>query len=392
MNDPAVGKIELEEMRFDNARKAHSTYHNQYALGMSQASHAGFLAARPKERPFLLARSGFISTSRYAAVWTGDNHSNRHHLRKSIEVSVNLALSGIPFNGPDVPGFGSDATADLAEDWYKAGFLFPFFRNHSIKGCRRQEPWQFGPQTLGIVRHYIQLRYKLLPYLYNLFIRQETTGEAILRPLFYDFANTPRVNLDKIDDQFLVGPAIMQAPLLGKDDKSRKVVLPTANWFDAQNGKWLRGNRTITVPRGQNSTPLYVREGNLIPMRPGTPTSNDTNLADVELHIFVRPGRRGEYSCEYAFDDGLSFDYRKGKRTEIRFTARAKGSVLEITAEGKNFGFGGCKVRPVVYGTWKKVVFVHRGRRRELALSPYRWLFAGKSISARMATAVRIDA
>ena len=94
MNDPAVGSAELDEMLFDGGKNEHATYHSQYALGMAKASRDGFSRAEPSLRPFLLSRSGFIGTSRYAAIWTGDNCSNRHHLKSAIPVSVNLALSG----------------------------------------------------------------------------------------------------------------------------------------------------------------------------------------------------------------------------------------------------------------------------------------------------------
>jgi alpha-glucosidase len=95
-------------------------------------------------------------------VGTGDNCSNWYHLTKCIEVSLHLALSGIPFNGPDVPGFGDDPDAELAVAWYKVCFLFPFLRNHSQKSARHHEPWTFGKSS-KIIRGYIRLRYKLLP-------------------------------------------------------------------------------------------------------------------------------------------------------------------------------------------------------------------------------------
>src|SRR5690606_34733633 len=102
------------------------------ALSMAEATRRGVLEARPDERPFLLSRSGFLGSSRHTAVWTGDNISNVHHLRNSVGISLSLSISGLPFNGPDVPGFGGNASAELMRAWYKAGFLFPSLRNHNV--------------------------------------------------------------------------------------------------------------------------------------------------------------------------------------------------------------------------------------------------------------------
>jgi alpha-glucosidase len=140
MNEPALNSVVQEDMLFKNGAKPHAAYHNQYALGMAMASRDGFLRARPNERPFLISRAGFIGSNRFAGFWTGDNCSNWIHLKKSIGLTLNLAISGAPFNGPDVPGFAQDATPELAQAWYKAGFLFPFFRNHSSCDSRGQEP------------------------------------------------------------------------------------------------------------------------------------------------------------------------------------------------------------------------------------------------------------
>jgi alpha-glucosidase len=346
MNDPSVGPTELGTMRFAKGTLAHGTYHNQYALGMAMASRAGFLAAHPERRPFLLCRSGSTGISRYSALWTGDNYSNWHHLRTAIPVSLNLALSGVPFNGPDVPGFGGDADQALAVAWYKAGFLFPVLRNHSNKGTRDQEPWAFGAATERILAHYIRTRYKLLPYLYNLFIAQEERGDAILRPLMHDFSDGPGQDLAAVGDQFLVGPALMQAPVLEEGAASRRVVLPPGWWYALHESRWKRGGRTVSTRQSAASTPLYVRENSLIPMQVGERTGNANDLADIELHAFIRP--KGIATCTYAWDDGASFDYRKGARSAVRISLAAKDA--EPTVEVLASGAGLLKLRVVRHG------------------------------------------
>jgi alpha-glucosidase len=339
MNDPTTGPSDNVDMLFQHGRKSHDTFHNQYALGMAMASRQGFLEAHPNERPFLLCRSGSTGTNRYTAIWTGDNFSNYHHLKTSISTTLNLALSGIPFNGPDVGGFGGDTFPELIRDWYKAGFLFPILRNHSVINSRQQEPWAFDPRTLRVIRHYIRLRYRLRPYLYQLFVQHERTGEAILRPLFYDFADSAKLPLGLIDDQFLVGPHILQAPFVQADQKSRQVVLPGKNnWYDVSEGRWIKGNQKITVGAKPLETPLYVRDGAILPLACLAEDDNAFHGERVDFH-FYQSGD-GLARTRYVFDDGHSFAYRKGKRSEVEITAQRTGTTLTITLNVIDHGHG----------------------------------------------------
>ncbi len=385
MNDPSVGAVELDDMLFDRGRQPHEAYHNQYALGMAEASRAGFLAARPDERPFLLSRSAFISSSRHTAVWTGDNVANWHHLRGCIPLTLNLALSGQPFNGPDVAGFGDDTTPELAIAWYRAGHLFPFFRNHALRGTRRQEPWALGAVALRVIGRYIRLRYKLLPYLYQNFVRQEESGEALLRPLCHDFSDTPAAPVDRVSDQFLIGRDLLQAPLVHERARHRPVVLPGAGlrWFGAHDGRWHAGDRTLPrVPVGPGDSPLYVREGALVPMRPGMPEDNRTDLADIELHLFLRRDTAAESSSAYAADDGLSFAYQRGERTRATFHARvAPDGALELRVADYHAGWRPLRLRLVCYDKFSAVRLSFPGGERRLTLRPATWTWTGRPLA-----------
>lgn len=385
MNDPSVGVVELDDMRFGRGRAAHDSYHNQYALGMAEATHAGFLAARPDERPFILSRSAYISSARYAAVWLGDNVSNWHHLRLAIPTTLGLALSGQPFCGPDVCGFMRDATPDLAVAWYKTCFLFPFFRNHSGHDTRHQEPWTFGRTATGIVAHYIRLRYKLLPYLYQLFVAQEETGAAILRPLFHDFADSARLPLGRIEDQFLVGPAIMQAPVVQEGQQTRAAVLPGGTrWFAADSGQWLAGGRRMTLRSATADTPLFIHEGAIVPMQVGERTTNANDLSTIEVHCFLRRDTRGRHMLRYVCDDGLTFDYRRGERSEITIAVRSDGKgALAIAVRDAKLGYKPIRVRFVVYDRFARIGFTDTSGSRVLTTEAYAWRFTGRRLQAR---------
>jgi alpha-glucosidase len=339
MNDPSTGPSDNVDMLFDHGRKSHDSYHNQYALGMAMASRQGFLEAHPDERPFLLCRSGFTGINRYTALWTGDNYSNYHHLKNSIATTLNLALSGVPFNGPDAGGFGGDTFPELIRDWFKAGFLFPVLRNHSMIDTRQQEPWAFDRKTLDVLRHYIRLRYRFRPYLYQLFAEHERTGEAILRPLFYDFKDTAKLPLGLIDDQFLVGPHILQAPFVEPDQKSRQVALPgKINWYDVSEGRWIKGNQKIAVTAQPLETPLYIRDGAILPLARLGEADQAFDGRRVDFHIFLSGD--GSAQTRYVFDDGHSFAYQKDKRSEVQLTAERKGAAMTLGINTVTKGYG----------------------------------------------------
>ena len=382
MNDPSTGRSLCTEMLFNHGRDIHHTYHNQYALGMAIASREGFQAARPQERPFLLSRSGFTGSSRFCAIWTGDNFSNYHYLKGSISCTLNLALSGIPFNGPDVCGFGGDTNEALVRDWIKAGFLFPFLRNHSIRGSRAQEPWVFDAKTLEIYRHYVQLRYKLRPYLYNLFIRQAQEGEAILRPLFYDFTDSAELSLGKIGDQFMVGSGIMQAPFIEENQQEREIVLPQTRWYEAESGQWLEGGCRITRAKSAETTPLFLREGAVLPLarNSGADFSFKSNEVDFLLMLGAQ-GKAAEYS--YIFDDGFSYGYESGKQSELQVSAAISGGKLAITTKLAQDGFGGCDCGFIIPERFAQVTI--NGKAAEQ--SEYRLNLAGKELTMHYVSA-----
>ena len=391
MNDPSTGAAELDDMRFKYGKWPHWTYHNQYGTGMAQSTRDGFLAAKPDERPFLLARSASTGASRFTAVWTGDNFSNWHHLRTTIHCSLNLALSGIPFNGPDVPGFGGHADKDLAIAWYKAGCLFPFLRNHASAGTAQQEPWAFGPEALQIIRHHVRLRYKLLPYLYQLWNAQEQHGAAVMRPLFYDFDNADGMELDHIDDQFLIGPALMQAPVVVQGLQHRVVTLPgTGRWMDANTGLFLRAGRSIQVSSNVESTPLYLLEGSLVPMQTGERTSATNDLSDIELHVILGQGNKDVAVLDYVADDGLSYGYQRGERSHYLIEAWRNGDTIEVAVKVLQSGWKPLRMHVVAYDGAKVANVAIAGQVALHTLQPSAWRMSGGLVQASRSESITI--
>lgn len=190
MNEPASFKGPLpDDVQFadeDDTVILHKDAHNIYGHCMAMATKDGWLKYDGR-RPFIITRAAYAGTQRYALVWTGDNQSIWAHLQMAIPQLCNLGLSGFSYAGTDVGGFGADTTKELLARWVQVGCLSPFFRNHSAQGTRRQEPWQFDKELLDIYRKYVELRYRLLPYIYDCFFESEQTGLPIMRPLMLNF-------------------------------------------------------------------------------------------------------------------------------------------------------------------------------------------------------------
>jgi alpha-glucosidase len=332
---------------------------------MARATWEGLLQASPDRRPFILSRSGSTGSQRYAAHWHGDGFSNYHHLHLTLGKALSLSLSGLPFNGPDVGGFGGDASGPMLLDWIKACFLFPLLRNHSCKGTRQQEPWAYSAAVLRIFRHFVLLRYKLMPYLYNLFVAQQRTGDSILRPLCYDFAESAKDAL-LLDDQFMVGPAIMQAPFVRAREKKRCVVLPPGKWYRADTGEWLVGEQRLSVVRRISTTPLFLRHGSLLPMRGGKVGDKGTDLRQLELFVTLSPHWDGQGSALYYCDDGQTHGYRRGHYSEFELEAAARGGSLFVKVIPRHQGFGVPELSLVTAERFARVMITWDGQSQEL--------------------------
>ena len=231
MNEPASTDLTgpILDARHDGGKLPHASARNTYALQMARATYDGMSAHDPDSRPFILTRAAFSGAQTVAALWCGDNHSYWEHLASSLPMLMNLGLSGMPFVGVDIGGFGGDSNGELLARWTQVGAFYPFCRNHAAIGTRAQEPWTFGPEVEAICRKYLSLRYQLLPHLYNLFYEAAQTGAPVMRPLAWHYPKDP-VTFN-LNDQFMLGPNLLIAPILAPGLTARAVYLPKGRWY-----------------------------------------------------------------------------------------------------------------------------------------------------------------
>ncbi|MEQ9565567.1 MAG: glycoside hydrolase family 31 protein, partial [Pseudomonadales bacterium] len=178
------------------------------------------------------------------------NNSTWEHLRLSVPMSLNLGLSGQPFNGPDIGGFIGNASPELFGHWMAIGAFYPFARAHSAIESDDQEPWVFGPEVEEASRVALQRRYRLMPYLYTQFYRASETGIPVMQPTF--FADVADTGLRGEDRSFLFGPDIMVIP-----QWADKPAMPEGAW------------REISLVEKNSDDPfqpeLRIRDGAIVP-------------------------------------------------------------------------------------------------------------------------------
>jgi alpha-glucosidase len=356
MNEPATGDVEPFAMRFDRdgANHPHERYHNQYALLMAMGTHRGLRQANPDLRPFILSRAGFAGIQRYAAQWLGDNVSDWDHLRMSVPMATSMGISGQPFIGADIPGFSANPTPELAARWMQYGAMTPFCRCHNEAGERDQYPWSFGPGVEKRSRAALQLRYRLLPYIYSAFMRASETGEPIQRPLVYDFQQDRHAR--ETDDAYLFGDALLVAPVLEPGQTARHVYLPQGTWIDWYTSERHAGGQFITAWAPLDRIPVFARGGRIVPTYPSAPPSTmDHHPELLELHIMV-PDEDGEFFSMLHEDDGVSLAFQSGaylrttfcltrQKDRVRVSARVTGDGYpEFRRRSFRLVFHGCPV------------------------------------------------
>jgi alpha-glucosidase len=338
MNEPATGDVEPFAMRFDRdgGNYPHERFHNQYALLMAMSTHDGLLRRNPDRRPFILSRAGFAGIQRFAAQWLGDNASDWDNLRVSVPMAMGMGVSGQPFIGADIPGFSAKPTPELAVRWMQYGAMTPFCRCHNEAGELDQYPWSFGPGVERRSRTALELRYRLLPYIYSAFVRASETGEPVQRPLVFDFQDDRHVR--ETDDAYLFGDALLVAPVLEPGQTARHVYLPTGTWVDWGTGECHAGGQFITAAAPLDRIPIFARGGRVIPTYATPPSSTMGHYPElIELHVIV-PDEEGEFHSMLQEDDGVSRAYESGGFLRTTFSLTRTGN--RVTLRGAVTGQG----------------------------------------------------
>ncbi|MEW1803546.1 glycoside hydrolase family 31 protein [Streptomyces virginiae] len=305
----------------DGAGGDHREGHNVYALGMARAGWEGLVRLRPAERPFLFSRSGWAGMQRYGGTWSGDVETSWEGLRASLALVLGLGLCGVPYSGPDVGGFGGSPTPELYVRWLQLGSYLPLFRTHSAIWAGRREPWEFGPEVEEQARAAMAERERLRPYFVTLAHMARRTGAPYVRPVWWGAPEDRR--LRDCEDSFLLGDALLVAPVLECGADRRAVRLPRGRWYDTATGAAHEGPGQILLDAPQGRIPVLARAGAVLPVRSGSASEGG-----VELEVWA-PARGRTGGGVVVRDPGPGF----GAGVVERYTSRWAGETVVVEDE-----------------------------------------------------------
>ena len=306
---------------------------------------------RPNERPYALHRNGYAGMQRYASfLWSGDVYSTWETLKVQVPIGVNTGLTGIPYWGTDIGGFvpTKEFTAELYLRWFQFGAFCPLFRCHG-RAWKLRLPWGWNTGEPGpieitnyggaaipdasqlhnaevepICRKYLELRYRMLPYLYSAVRECATTGMPIMRALWLHYPDDAKAVA--CGDQYLWGRNLMVAPVVEKGATTRQVYLPRGGWHDFWTGERIEGGREISRAVDLETLPLYVRAGSIVPL--GPVKQHTAEKVDQPCTISVYPGADSSFLLYE--DDGRSFNYRKGEWMGVQIAWRDAQRTLTL--------------------------------------------------------------
>jgi alpha-glucosidase len=307
MNEPAAwgqnipwmvkfGKYYMPEVR------------NAYGMQMARATYEGTKKLLGNKRPFVLTRAAYSGTQRYSAVWTGDNSAYDAHMLLGQRMVNSLGITGMSLIGVDIGGFAGDPTPALMVRWNSLGVYTPMFRNHAMQGTKMREPWCWGKENETIIKKDIELRYRLLHYIYSGFYQSHKTGMPLSRTLAINYTDDENVFDVKYQNQFLFGDAILVAPV-ESTKFTEDVYLPAGEWYRLSTSEKFTGGRSIIADAPLTDLPVFTKAGAIIPMQNIIQSTNEKGDGILEINVWY--GNEAN-SFVYYEDDGLTYDYERG--------------------------------------------------------------------------------
>lgn len=296
--------------------------HNLFGIQSSNASYFGLLAVKPGKRPFLISRSTSPGSGNITGHWGGDTNSKWGNMYFTIAQAFTFSIAGIPFFGIETCGFNGNADMELCTRWMELSAFFPLYRNHNSRpgNTIAQEAYRWATTAEG-TRRALDVRFKLLPYIYTLFWKAHSAGGTVMRPLSWEFPADE--SLKAVDNQFMLGPSILVTPVLEPLAKTVKGVFPGigegTRWYDWYNYSEIDAqpgeNKTIDAPLVH--IPVFIRGGSIIASQKPGNTTKTTRANPWSVIVALDDS---ETASGYLYlDDGLSVEQESTKDIKVNY-------------------------------------------------------------------------
>lgn len=322
----------LKDGSMVNADSIHNVYGHQWAKMVFENQ----LTLAPTERPFILMRSGFAGSQRYGMIpWTGDVSRSWGGLKPQVELSLQMGILGMGFTHSDLGGFagGESFNKEMYIRWLQYGVFQPIYRPHAQDNIAPEVVFH-DKETQDILRDFIKLRYKLLPYNYTLAFQNSTTGMPLMRPIFFE--DESNINLMDNASSYLWGDAFLITPIVDANVKSVAIPLPKGVWFDYFTDGKYKGNQTIELKTSLDTLPVLVRAGSFIPMIDDIQSTQNYDSSKLNIHYYADSSVTSS-SYDMYDDDGEMFHaIKQGSFELLSFNASQKNQSLTIDLTHNN--------------------------------------------------------
>jgi len=334
-NDDLVGR------KINNGIIPGEQMRNVYPMYVTKTVYEGLRKDAPDKRVFILTRSGFSGQQRYAAaVWTGDVGNDWETLRRQLTAGLNYCITGLPWWTFDAGGFFRPGKSQYTDAkfherflrWFQLATFSPLQRVHGYE--TNTEFWRYGEKVEAESLKYLNLRYRLLPYIYSQAADITFKNGTLMRPLIMNFANDVKALQQKYE--YMFGSAFLVAPVVSEGVKNWEVYLPEnqSGWFNFWTGKQYKGGKTVQTVTSLSTIPLYVKSGSIIPMGEKMQYTNEKLAENLEIRVYT--GANGKF--ELYEDEGTNYNYEKGAFSIIPFEWNEEKQTLTIgKRKGKSF-------------------------------------------------------
>ncbi|KAJ8760767.1 hypothetical protein K2173_018827 [Erythroxylum novogranatense] len=308
--------------------------HSLYGFSQTIATHKGLQGIQGK-RPFILTRSTYVGSGKYAAHWTGDNQGTWENLKYSISTMLNFGIFGVPMVGSDICGFYPQPTEEICNRWIEVGAFYPFSRDHANYYSPSQELYIWD-SVAESARNALGMRYKLLPYLYTLNYEAHISGAPIARPLFFSFPDY--TDCYGVSTQFLLGSSLMVSPVLEQGKSEVTALFPPGTWysmFDMTQAIESEG-KYVTLDAPLHVINVHLYQNTILPMQQGGMLSKVARMTPFSLIVtFPAGASNGEAKGTLFLDDDELVEMKLGNgySTYVHFYASVNHRTVKVWSE-----------------------------------------------------------
>ena len=314
-------------------------YRLTYPLFVSQTVYEGQRQTSSDKRVCILTRSAFLGQHRYGIInWSGDIGGTWDAYKRQIVAGLNYTITGLPYWTTDIGGFFRPGKSQYTDEkyhellirWYQWGAFNPIFRIHGYQS--ETEPWNYGQEVENNMRKMLNLRYRLLPYIYSEADKVTKNGSTMMRPLVMDFIEDPTAI--KQPYQYMFGKAFLVAPVTEPDAEEWNIYLPKgAEWYDFWTGEKYTGGQSVKKETPIDIIPLFVKAGSIIPFGPEVQFATEKKWDNLEIRVYE--GANGEFTLYE--DENDNYNYEKGAYSTITFTWNDSKKTLTINDRQGSF-------------------------------------------------------